>query len=70
MVRAGENKGYSLLSHHIVTDLRRIGRWTGKADAIAVPDFQLNVGEGCAVLIQDNNFGPMLGAARCPTQTS
>lgn len=69
-VRSGENKGKSLLSHHIVTDFRKIGRWSGQADAIAVPDFRLNAGEGCAVLIQDNNLGPMLGAAPCPAQTS
>lgn len=69
-VNAVENKGEALLSHHIVTDFRKIGRWTGEAAAIAVPDFQLKAGEGCAVLIQDNRHGPMLGAAPCPAQTS
>jgi len=69
-VKSGENKGKALLSHNIVTGFSKIGHWSGKADAIAVPDFRLNEGEGCAVLIQDNNHGPMLGAAPCPAQTS
>ncbi|MGB0632538.1 MAG: DUF1223 domain-containing protein, partial [Alphaproteobacteria bacterium] len=69
-VKSGENKGKALLSHNIVTDFRKIGRWSGEANAIAVPDFRLKAGEGCAVLIQDNNHGPMLGAAPCPAQTS
>ena len=69
-VKSGENKGKALLSHAIMTGFSKIGRWSGKADAIAVPDFRLNEGEGCAVLIQDDNHGPMLGAAPRPAQMS
>lgn len=69
-VRSGENKGKSLLSHNIVTQVRKIGAWTGKAQEIGVKDFTLADGEGCAVLVQDERQGPIIGAAPCPLETS
>jgi hypothetical protein len=35
-----------------------------------VRDFALAEGEGCAVLVQDDRQGPVLGAAQCPAATS
>jgi hypothetical protein len=69
-VQSGENKGKALLSHNIVTEVQEIGAWSGKAQQISVNGFALAVGEGCAVLIQDNRQGPILGAAPCPMTTS
>lgn len=69
-VRAGENKGKDLVNHNVVTEMRRIGRWEGTPGAIAVPDFSLGEGEGCAVLVQDRRQGPVIGAALCPDRTS
>ena len=69
-VRAGENKGKDLVNHHVVTELRRIGRWNGHGTMLSVPDFVLARGEGCAVLVQDRHQGPMIGAALCPEPVS
>ena len=69
-VRSGENKGKALLSHNIVTEVQKIGKWSGKQASFAVKDFALAEGEGCAVLVQDNRQGPILGAAQCPAGTS
>jgi hypothetical protein len=69
-VQSGENKGKALLSHNIVTDMRKIGAWSGKPQEISVDNFALADGEGCAVLVQDNRQGPILGAAPCPAGTS
>jgi hypothetical protein len=65
-VRSGENKGKTLHNRNVVTGLTRIGDWRGRDVAIDVPDFRLKVGEGCAVLVQDDRWGPILGAAACP----
>ena len=69
-VRAGENKGKDLVNHHVVTELRPIGRWNGRGTTLSVPDFALARGEGCAVLVQDRRQGPVIGAALCPEPVS
>jgi hypothetical protein len=69
-VRAGENKGKSLLSRNVVTEVMRVGDWKGSETSISVSDFRLADGEGCAVLVQDETLGPILGAATCMTSTS
>jgi hypothetical protein len=69
-VRSGENKGKALLSHNIVTGMKKIGKWSGTPTAILVSGFELADGEGCAALAQDNRQGPILGAAQCPAETS
>ena len=68
-VSAGENKGKTLTNHHVVTGLTRIGPWSGKATAIRLADVTLLPDEGCAVLVQDDHQGPILGAAPCPPST-
>lgn len=65
-VKAGENKDKTLTNHHVVTGLTRIGPWSGKATAIRLADIALSPNEGCAVLVQDDRQGPILGAAPCP----
>lgn len=69
-VRSGENKGKALLSHNIVTEVQKIGTWSGTPAAIPVSGFELADGEGCAVLVQNTRQGPILGAAQCPAETS
>lgn len=66
-VGAGENKGKGLHSRNVVTGLRRIGAWEGQPLEVAVPDLQLAAGEGCAVLLQRERQGPILGARYCPS---
>ncbi len=62
----GENKGKTLTNHHIVTELRRIGAWSGAPLTLELPELRLAAGEGCAVLVQADGQGPILGAAICP----
>ena len=69
-IRAGENKGKSLVNHHTVEELRRIGDWNGAAMTVDLPDFALPPGKGCAVLVQAAEPGPILGAALCPIDES
>jgi hypothetical protein len=69
-IRAGENRGKSLVNHHVVTNPPVL---IGRLDA-AVLDGDprvLDAGpdvrdDGCAVLIQAAGQGPILGAAFCP----
>ena len=65
-VKAGENKDKTLTNHNVVTELTRIGPWPGKAMTIRLADVSLSPDEGCAVLVQDDHQGPILGAAPCP----
>lgn len=65
-VKAGENKGKTLTNHHVVTGMERIGTWSGTAMTATVPGVSLNAGEGCAVLVQSEAQGPILGVALCP----
>jgi len=64
-VEAGENKGKTLKNHNIVTGLDRIGEWRGSPVTIEVPGLALGPDEGCAVLVQGERPGPMLGAGLC-----
>lgn len=68
-VLRGENKGKTLANHHIVTDIQRVGEWRGDALSVTVPA-QLEDGQNCAVLVQDDDHGPILGAAACPPLSS
>jgi hypothetical protein len=69
-VEAGENKGKTLKNHNVVTDLRKIGEWRGERIAIQVPDLALGANEGCAVIVQAERTGPVLGAGMCKNQGS
>lgn len=65
-VKAGENKGKTLTNHHVVTAVERISTWSGSAMTATVPGVSLGHGEGCAVIVQSEAQGPILGAAECP----
>jgi len=69
-VKAGENKGKTLTNHHAVREMRRIGGWSGGSKSYDVADLVLAKGEGCAVLVQDERPGPILGAAECPASVT
>ncbi len=64
-VAAGENHGKSLTNYHVVTELRRIGEWGGQAQSISVPGVQRGANQGCAVFVQGDALGAILGAAAC-----
>lgn len=65
-VSGGENRGRTLVNHHVVTGMQRLGTWYGGPSRFVVADTRPGAGEGCAVLIQDDRQGPIAGAARCP----
>jgi hypothetical protein len=59
-VKGGENKGRKLNSAHIVTGARKLG--PGMTFNIPLPA----QGEGCALLLQPKQPGPVLAVAYCP----
>ncbi len=69
-VLRGENQGKTLVNHNVVTDMRRIGRWSGETGTIEIGPVASGPGAGCAVLVQTDGPGPILGAAACPMRGS
>lgn len=69
-VRSGENKGKTLVSHHIVTQLQKIGNWSGSSLSLRASAPSAASGMGCAILIQQGPGTPILGASYCPTNRS
>lgn len=63
-VRAGENKGKTLINTNVVRAFQRIGRWRGKELTLTLPLVALGGKghDGCAIIVQRPNFGPILGA--------
>ena len=67
-VDAGENRGRTLVNHHVVRAYRRIGTWTGDVMTIELGSDDVagtseTAGDGCAVLVQaDHGIGRIVGA--------
>lgn len=60
----GENGGRTLDYHNIVHERRVIGRWRGAAEAFTVPAAGLADDSGLVVMIQERNYGPIIGAGK------
>ena len=62
----GENGGSHVTYYHIVRELKPIGAWTGKAQTlhIAKADMATGGSDGCAVLLQSSDGGPILAGAQ------
>jgi hypothetical protein len=74
-VEGGENKDHELDYSNVVRDLQRAGDWNGQAMKIDLPLTLANIkNDGIAVILQRNDYGPVLGAALlevpAPTQLS
>ncbi len=55
----GENAGRNISYHHVVTELRELGRWSGDAaETLDVPE-----GGNFAVFLQDGKAGDVIAAA-------
>ena len=65
-IKSGENAGRTITYHHIVRDIERIGRWRGPAAEfpLAMADLSAGGRDGCAVLVQIGDQGPVIGAAQ------
>ena len=64
-VGAGENRGETLRNAHVVRSFRRIGNWSGAALERTLDLAALGGAgrDGCVLLLQGANGGPILGAA-------
>jgi hypothetical protein len=64
-VGAGENSGRKLVNSNVVRRMMKIGRWDGRAlDLPLDAEAAAAAGrDGCAVLLQGANMGPIVGAA-------
>lgn len=64
----GENHGKTLTSHNIVRRVQHVGEWRGDAATFDVSkgELALEAGQSCAILVQNDRPGPVLGASYCP----
>ena len=65
-VSRGENAGSTLVEYNIVRELRRLGDWTGNAIDLQLDVNAADKNMGCAVILQVDGNGPILGVAAAP----
>ena len=65
-VRGGENRGKTLINHHIVTGMTALGSAPLDGELVLLDTLTRAPDEGCAILVQARDQGPILGAALCP----
>jgi len=65
-IKRGENGGRKVTYYHVVRQLRSIGAYDGKPMTLhlTMADMAAGGSDGCAVLLQQGNFGPILAAAQ------
>ncbi|WP_334128424.1 DUF1223 domain-containing protein [Sneathiella sp.] len=63
-IRRGENKGRVVTYHNIVRKIRSLGQWDGKEKIIRLDlaDIRAQGREGCALVVQQRGYGPILAA--------
>jgi hypothetical protein len=64
-IQRGENRGRTGVYTNVVRELRPLGTWDGSPMTVRIADPKLEHTDvqGCAVLLQRNTTGPILGAA-------
>jgi len=65
-VTSGENHDKIMENHNVVVDMRSIGSLAQSGEKPLQVSFAGGENRGCAVLIQRERLGEILGAARCP----
>lgn len=65
-VTRGENAGSTLVEYNIVRELRHLGAWTGNAIDLELDIDAADKSLGCAVILQIDGNGPVLGVAAAP----
>lgn len=67
-VRAGENRGERIVNANIVRVYKRIGTWSGGAlnKRVDLKALGAKGRDGCVVILQAPNNGPVIGAAAFP----
>lgn len=64
-IERGENAGKTIRYYNVVREMSPIGMWNGRSVSVDLPktDVQGRGYDGCAVLLQAGNAGPIIGAA-------
>jgi hypothetical protein len=65
-IERGENAVKKLAYHNVVREVRRLDTWRGETLQLMLPVRDLRAGgrDGCAVVVQREHDGPILGAAK------
>ncbi|MGE0725947.1 MAG: DUF1223 domain-containing protein [Alphaproteobacteria bacterium] len=69
-VGRGENAGRSIANAHVVRQIVAIGTWAGDAKRLTYMPEGMTRDQGCAVILQTEKQGPILGAAMIRPPTS
>ncbi len=65
-ITAGENHDKTMENHNVVVDMQSIGTVAQSGDEPLQVSYSGGENRGCAVIIQRERLGAILGAARCP----
>ncbi|MDF2366372.1 thioredoxin family protein [Sneathiella sp.] len=63
-IRRGENTGRIITYHNVVRKIRSLGEWSGDAKTISLDlnEMRTEGRDGCALIIQQEGYGPILAA--------
>lgn len=61
-VQAGENDGRRLTDYNIVRQWVKVGSWDGNAQRVSLAAIDAAAHDGCALILQQGEVGPVLGA--------
>lgn len=63
-IGAGENNGRVLTYTNVARNVRKLGVWTGQAQTVMIKksDMEAGGGDGCTILLQEEETGPIIGA--------
>ncbi len=64
-IERGENRGKTITYHNVSREIMPVGTWTGEAQTLDLPHDEVMIGntDRCAVILQDDRTGAILGAA-------
>lgn len=68
-VQRGENGGRTLTNFNVVREVTHVGFWSGQPAAIDLPKLDIGTMRSWAVIVQVEDAGAILGAARITTET-
>jgi len=63
-IKRGENRGKTITYHNVSREIMPVGTWHGEAQTLALAHDEVMIGETdrCAVILQDDRTGAILGA--------
>ncbi len=65
VIKRGENHGRTVVYHNVVREWMPVGMWNGSAATIKLAHHAVKQSdaEGCAIIVQHGDAGPIIGAA-------